>query len=623
MEEKQIENAPKIGPKPFLSVGPTLHYSHSNVQRCWIASLAVYSLCCMFVCKILTGTFFAFDPAGIMSIEFWRMGRFVIDPINIFEYPWQIVVLGSLVGIISVVPVLVSQLQSFRHSLLFAAAIFFFANMPVYAVVILISCLAAASRPLRFRSRFIAIALCIAPQFIYWGVLGGAAGLEPVKWVLSFAPWVCAWFACLFIAGAVIGIGHFTRYRPGLIWTSMLLVLAVTVGIFELTIGFDELDYQIYVADNNPKEVPQFQDTSVVDALDKTIANEQVRKYLTGFFYPTDDKIALRALLKEKIESQLRLDRFPSWLERSDELKYEVERPRLQRRYELFIAKRPNSKRTPIALYYQAMLSELMPDADYYGNTETLRFYCDYPFEKSRQLWYRLYLDFKDSPESIEARWRIAKHWAGAEMFEQAALMLNEADEMAKLRIEQLKNTPPASQTLWKVFVPPAESILTLVDLEELRLRILKLKMLISTENRGKAKESTSRLAEFVMLNPHTIRYRTDLDVLLAGMDKDDPLRDNVLLEKIRLIPDEQLRAAEYERLHKQFPDRDGGIAAIYDLAMLKISFWRQEDQDSAERKKELLTQARETLKDLIQMYPDNHLTERAQQTLVRLPSVN
>lgn len=623
MEDKQNEKISMVGPKSFLSVGPTLHYSHGNVQRCWLASLMVYSLCCMFFCKILTGSFFAFDPAAITNTELWRIGRFVSDPISIFEYPWQILVLGLMIGIISIAPVLVSQLQSFRYSVLFALAVFFLANMPAYAVVILISCLAAASRPLRFRSRFIAIALCIAPQFIYWGVLGSVAGVEPVKWGFSFAPWVCAWLVCLAVSGSVIGIGHFSRYRPGLIWSSTLLMLAVTVVIFEFAIGFDELDYQLYVAGNSPKEVAQFHEMSVVEALDNTIANEQVCKYLAGFFYPTDDKIALRALLKEKIQQQLRLDRFPSWLIRPDELKYEEKKPELDRQYDLFIKKRPQSPRTPIALYYKAILSELMPDAQHYGEGEILRFYSDYPFEKSRQFWYRLYIDFPTSAESIEARWRIAKHWAGAEMFVQAVKMLEGAEQAVRQQIEYLESRPADERKLRKVFTPPAESTLTIFDLEELKLRVIKLKTLIGIENHGKSKESTARLAGFVMLNPHTARYRTDLDVLLAAMGKDDPLRDNVLLEKVRLIPDEQLRAAEYVKLHQEFKDSDGGIETLYDLALLRIGFWRKHGQQSTERKKLLLNEARQTLTSLIHEYPGHYLTEQAVLTLSKLPSAN
>ena len=623
MEDKQSEKTPMVGPKSFLSVGPTLHYSHSNVQRCWLGALAVYCLCCLFWSKILTGTFISFSWELLTNYELWRIGRFVIEPVSIFEYPWQILVLSLLMGIIAVAPVLVAQLMSFRHSLLFAAAIFFLAGLPIFALAVVISCVAVACRPLRFRSRFIAIALCIAPQFVYWGVLGSVRGIEPIKWGFSFAPWIGAWLVSLFIAGSVLGVGHFTRYRPGLVLSFTSAILVITVLVFGFTVGFDELDYQLWVAGNNPKEVVEFHDHSVKEALDQTIMNEQVRTYLAGFFYPTEDRIALRIKLKEKVQSQLRLDRWPDWLMRPPELEYQKKRQLLDEQYDRFIKRRPTSNRMLAALYYKAMLSELSPDVEKYAGTEVLHFYSDYPFERSRQLWYRLYLEFPDSAEAIEARWRIARHWAGVGMFAQAEVLLAEAEMMVHKHLEQLNSQAPAEQTLSKLFVSPAESALTVFDLKQLQLRLYYLKELISEQNRGSGEDSAARLATFVMLNPHAVDYADSLDALLGQMSKKDPLRDNVLLEKTRLIADERLRANEYAKLHGEFKDTDGGIGALYDLALLDISFWRQQGKQDAQSKKGLLTEARQKLAEFVKTYPNNFRTHLAQETLSKLPGVN
>jgi hypothetical protein len=612
-----------VGPKSFLSVGPTLHYSHKNVQRCWVGALTAYSLCCLFWSKILTGAFLSFHWTVLTNYELWRIGRFVIDPVSIFEYPWQILVLGLLMGVIAFTPTLVAQLMSFRYSIPFVLAVFFIAGLPVFALSVLVSCLAVASRPLRFRSRFIAIALCITPQFIYWGLLGSVRGVEPIKWGFSFAPWICAWLVGLFVSGLVLGVGHFTRYRPGLVLTSVAAMLVVTVLVFDLTVGFDELDYQLWVAGNNPKEAVEFHDHSIKEALDQTIMNEEVRKYLEGFFYPTEDRIALRIRLKDKIQSQLRLDRWPSWLIRPAELEYQDKRQFLDQQYDRFIQRRSKSRRMTVALYYKATLSELSPDVEELGSKEILHFYSDYPFERSRQLWYRLYLEFPTTAESIEARWRIAKHWAGVGMFEQAEGLLAEAQMMVKQWLEQLREKKPAEETLSRLFVPPAESALTIFDLEQLQFRLNHLKELIGKENRGSGEGSSARMASFVMLNPYAEDFAANLDRLLSQMGKNDPLRDNVLLEKIRLIADERLRAEEYTELHREFKDTDGGIGAFYDLALLQIGFWRQQDQGDVQRKKELLTEARQKLTEFVKMYPDNFRTRLAEETLSKLPVIN
>ena len=298
MDDKQTEktgppkpNGQVAGPrtvsKSFMAVGPTLHYSHQNVQGCWFLAVLAYGLSCLFWSRILTGSFWSFDAAAA-SPQLWHLGRFIVSGVSIFEYPWQILVLGLLMGILAVGPVLVSQLMSLGYSLPFILAVFFLANLPGFAICLLISCIAVACRPLRFRSRFTAIALCMAPQLVYWGLFGRVAGVEPIKWGFSFSPWICAWLVGLAVAGLVLGIGHFTRYRPGLVGTFIFVVCLTAVGVFEAKIGFDELDYQLYVAKNNPENVEQFHEHSITEALDKTITDPMVKKYLAGFFYPSE-----------------------------------------------------------------------------------------------------------------------------------------------------------------------------------------------------------------------------------------------------------------------------------------------------------------------------------------------
>jgi len=288
MEDKQTEMAPKVTSKSFMTVGATLHYSHKNVQRCWLLAVAAFSLSCLFWSKIVTGVFWSFSFQTLIFPRFWRLGQSITTGVSIFEYPWQILVLGLFMGILAIVPVLISQLLSFQYSLIFVLAVVFLANLPGFAICIVVSCFAVACRPLRFRSRFIAIALCTAPQLIYWGFFGVVKGADPIEWGFSFAPWICAWLIGLSIAGLVLGIGHYTRYRPGLVWafTSVFLLLAIVT--FEIRIGFDELDYQLYVAKNNPEEAVEFHEHDITEALDKTIADPGVKKYLARSFYPTD-----------------------------------------------------------------------------------------------------------------------------------------------------------------------------------------------------------------------------------------------------------------------------------------------------------------------------------------------
>ena len=610
--------------KSFMTVGPTLHYSHKNVQRCWLLAFVAFGVSCVFWSKILTGSFWSFNFNAVTSLRSWYLNQPAISIISIFEYPWQIFVLGLLMAILAVVPLLISQLMSFRYSLPFILAVVFLAGLPGFAISLLVSCIAVACRPLRFRSRFIATALCTAPQLFYWGYFGGAWGLEPIKLGYSFTPWICAWLIGLAIAGLVLGIGHFTRYRPGLVWMFTTLVLLVSMAVFQLKIGFDELDYQLYVAKNNPEYVSEFRDHSITEALDKTIMNPsaRVRKYLESSFYPAEP-IPLREELKKEIRFQLDYDRWPGWFTVSPELKYQAKRQRLFRQYDLFISKRPKSHRMPIALYYKAMLGEYSPDIKIFEQKEVLHFYSDYPYERSRDIWYWLYIKFNQSPESLEARWRIAKHWAGLGEFEQADKLLAQAQTMAAERLKLLEKEQTQDDTFLSPFRPPPDSVMTESKLIELQGKLNQLRSLISSQNRTGQENAEKSLSKFVMLNPHSQQFARDLDELLGQIGNKDPLRDNILLAKTNLIADEQLRAEKLTKLHKKYQNTDGGTQALYELGLLKRRLWSQQSEANLERKKKYLAQTRAILMSFISLYPHSFYVDQVKKNLDDLPTVD
>jgi len=628
--EKEPEKTPKA-PKTFLTVGPTLHYSHRNVQCYWLLAAFVFSLACLFWSRVVTGQFWAFNFASQRIPDFWELGRNTITGVSIFEYPWQIVVLGLLMGIMAVVPVLAAQLMSFGHSFIFVLAVFFLANLPGFAVFLIASCLAAAARPLRFRSRITAIALCMAPQLIYWGAFGGARGVEPLEWGFSFAPWIWAWLTGMTIAGLVIGIGHYTRYKPGLIWVFTTTTLLLALGVFVWKIGFDELDYQLYVAQNCPDEVQEFRSRSIRDALDETITDPKEKEYRARFSYPTEP-IPLRERLKREIQIELIEDRWPNWLILSDELLYQTRRDWLNEQYDLFIrpprprwmpaalhqeiiTRRSRSNRMPIALYYKASLNEYSPDLRGIQQDEALHFYSDYPQERASRIWFRLYSDFGRSPESAEARWRGARQLAGQKELKMARELLDEADDIVCEQLalgEQMKAA--ASDSLFSAFRPPADTVMTSQKLKDLLRRIHELRMLISDENLAGVEGTLERLAGFVTLNPHSLDYERQLDLLLARLGEKDPLRDNLFLEKAKLIADDQRRAERLGELSREFQNTDGGMQALYELSRLNIRLYQREP------KRENLLQATDMLTSFLSLYPESFYASQVKKNLDDLP---
>ena len=631
MTKPQQEKQVKPASKSFLTVGPTLHYSHANVRRCRLMALIVYFITSLLFSKLTTGTMLSINFSGP-----WYLQQFLFSPLSIFEYPWQILVLGMLTGILISVPVLTSQLMSFRYSILPLLFLAFIAKLPGMAVFLLISSFAAALRPLRFRSRYIAIVLCMSPILLYFAYFGGVRSNDNIQWALSFAPWLYGWLTTMVMAAIVLGVGHYTRYRPGLIWSTTALILIGTVLMFQFTINFAELDYQLYIAKNNPQEIVEFHDHSITEALNKTINDPKRREYFEGLFYPAET-IQLRTELKKEIQDRLFHQRWPEWFLIPDELRYQEKKQQLLKQYDLFInppkqwwkpaalhnaftESKARTKRMPIALYYKALLSEYTPEPHLLGAEEILRFYSDYPNKDASKIWWDLYVWFENSPESLESRWRIAMHLAGQERFPLAIELAEEAIEklQAQLQVaDQVKQS-----RLGKAFTPPATSVISEFDLKKLNIKLLSLIELINGQNHTDNDPSRKRLAEFVMLNRHRRDYPEKLDAFLAGMNEDDPLRDNILLAEIMLIPDTLSRAEQLDELAKKFTGTDAGISAKFELAVLRVSLWKEAKSAGAEEKNlaEELALARKKLAEFIEAYPQSIFAAQAREKLANLP---
>ena len=619
MENNQPEKSQIVVSKSFLTAGPTLHYSHKNVQRNWLLAVCAFGVTCLFWSKIATGTFFSFEIEEVATQAFWRLDQSLVTGISIFEYPWQILVLGLIMGVLAIVPVLISQLMCFEYSLPFILEVIILANLPGFAICLLISCFAVASRPLRFRSRYIAVALCAAPQLAYWIYFGRGRGIEPSEMGFSFVPWFVAWLDSLVIAGFVIGIGHFTRYKPGLIWIFTLLTLTIAIVVFESAIGFDELDYQLYVAKNNPDEIIPEMNGNIAEALKETIREPAVQRYLRDFYYPTDPNVRWE-VLKREIQQSLSSDRWPGWFQLPEEMDYQTRKDKLFKQYEKFIQKRPKSKRMPIALYYEAILNEYSPDIRYLGESETLRFYNDYPWERATETWFKLYNEFGDSLESLEARWRIARQWAGRGNFEPAQKILLQAKTKVAEQIQILEAEEKPVKSIFSLFQIPPESVMIMSKLKDLQRRIELALTLISDENRSDKQQVNARLQKFVMLNPHSLDYEQQIYSLLNQTDANDPLRDNILLAEAKLANDEMSRIQKLSEIHKQYPNTDGGIQAFYEFAYMSYSKWRQLDNSEADLKAKYKEEARTALSNFLNMYPESFYTEQAQKYLDEIP---
>ncbi len=119
------------------------------------------------------------------------------------------------------------------------------------------------------------------------------------------------------------------------------------------------------------------------------------------------------------------------------------------------------------------------------------------------------------------------------------------------------------------------------------------------------------------MLNPHSLDYERQLDALLAQLGEKDPLRDNLLLEKAKLIADDQGRAERLSELSREFQNTDGGMQALYELSRLNLRLYQRES------KKENLLQATNMLTSFLSLYPESFYSPQVKKNLDDLPKID
>jgi len=234
-------------------------------------------------------------------------------------------------------------------------------------------------------------------------------------------------------------------------------------------------------------------------------------------------------------------------------------------------------------------------------------------------IWYHLNKQFGQSPEALEAKWRMAKHWSGQGKFDKAAEFCDVALVLLKRQLESNKKTPETDDTILTVFSPPADTIMSSYKLTELAIRLEKLASLINGDNHTDNEDSKLHLAKFVMLNPYGMDYLTELNQLLAQSKKKSGLRDNILLAKVALIEDDREKAEQLVNIAKEFSDSDGCQLALYELGVLSIHLAKN-PACSDDEKKIYLAEAKSSLQQFCDLRKEGFLASEAEKLIDRLP---
>jgi hypothetical protein len=556
----------------------------------------------------------------------------LLSPLNIFQFPAYILVTALLMSLLCTVPIIIAQFYNLLYAIPFVLMVFFLGHNPVLSLCLFASSTTASFEPLRFKSKFVASVVCLIPVLLYWFLFSGSNPEQDIlRWALLYSPWGLAFLFSVTIFGLILTIGHFLRYRPGILLPVFGLLLAVTVLLFSFKIGMDQRDFHAEVYRFSPEQIETFRNHSITPILQQELARRLEKSpYLSEELIMTQLRMEWRWTFNNDISIVQNFQQAdgisPISLARQKKLRIEVARMEaITSHIDKFIANHQQNSKVADAIYYKALLTDMKIDALALRDEDTLKFYYDIPSAHSESTWQDILNRFADSDVAIEARWRLAWLKAGRKParvndpynYDEPSLILGQARDLCDQALQRQRQ-PVEEKSGWThqlktIFSPPPSSI-NYAQLCDLRQRIEILILLISKENRTGHLENEERLAEFVSLDPHQLNYQDRLKELMLNSPKPDPLQDNIELAQALLIKDPSEKATQLSMIMQQYTGRDGASGAT--LALAQLLSKKTLDEKKHEQVHELLQTA-------IDKNPESYLMQCARQILEKNPPDN
>jgi len=618
-------------PKRWFTNGATMSYPSRGRSIYWVVNLILYGLLNMFYLRMQTGVWWQ-TKSPYSSIDLIDQ---LLWPLNIFHFPMQIIIIALLMGLLCTIPIIIAQLYNLMYAVPFLAASFLLGHNSVLTLCLLVSCAAVSFEPMRFKSKFVSAIVCLLPEVLYWLLFSRGNPEQDVhRWAVIYAPWGLAFLISVLILGVVLTVGHVLRYRPGGVMPVFGLMLAGTVILFHYSIGMDERDFQAQVFRYSPGEIPELQNRSIIPQLE-----QEFNQWQKQFPYLTPELIMSQLRWEWKLafgpasvigSSDLNNlnEGNPAALAKREAWKVGFAQANALDHINEFIKTEQHNKRLADALYYLGQLLDLSVDMRTLYEEDALRFYTDIPKIHSEKYWHEIVDRFGQTEVSIEARWRLSRLAAARQPerisepyhFEKALELLQEADKLCQQKLQERKENSHKT-SLWNkwlatVFSAPPDTI-TLDELAALQMKIGQLMMLIK-ENRSGHPQQEQRLAKFIDLDSHQLNYEDQLKTLRLNSSQPDPLIDNIELAQALLFKDPDAKIVRLTELTRQYPDRDGGVEAMLELALVLME-QRNRSGHLGDRET-LLEQSRKYLQNIITAQPGTYLAKYAQALLNQNP---
>jgi hypothetical protein len=550
-----------------------------------LVTLGGYAAANAFWLYLSTGRWLSLHPQSFVS-DFTHpvtLSDLFERTLNVLTHPWMIAVGGMTLGIVLFVPIMVAVLYRLALALPLVAVALVAGHAPALTVTLAIACIAADQTRLRRTAPFLAALVGMLPLTLYLLFFSSTgsnsvAVLPMQRWALK-APYVVAGVTAVVAFVIVLNLARLTRYRPGVIWPVMVVMLAAAGWLFQWKIGRDELEYQLIA-------LPLAAGDAIVEPADRRTwiaAHEQ-----QGITTQTLPSYAANVLAMRKIELEKLchgfLRRFPAsprapavaWI-LGQCCSLQLDRPALEQGWvkatAAYVAPVPNEEGLSPPRRLELRKEALASAAQAW---EGLRQGYGGAAQASLASWRLAELDLRhlvpagagDPPgdaNGLAARDRDANqslHQAVALLRDANAAITVLLDDWRRWSAGRADEVFPATASL-----PPREYY------QEALHKVRRLLWLIQSNDALRDSRSAEAIGSLLDINGYGLSHDAYAQRLyeLAGRYEDTPMAMNLKLAVALTQTDPQRRADQLVLLADQDKDPDAAIEAAYELGLLVL----------------------------------------------------
>lgn len=396
------------------------------------------------------------------------LGEILYRPLSVFLYPWMILVIGLLLGIVMFVPVVVAVLYRLPVAVVFLLVTALVGNAPVLALTLAVGCFLAAATPLRSNMSVLATVLGLSPVALYLVlagfISGDSASILPVQRWIPYAPVCVALATALVAACAVLGLAKLTNYRPGVVSPVLLILSAAPFWVFYSKIGTAELGYSLIV--NRLAS-----SSSIFDPARVEVWSRENR--VVGL-----DNRKLRNFVQDAFDHKRR------------DLAADCDR---------FLDRHPRSQHVPAMLYLKAQCQSLqLDDRAFEGGT--IRLTDAYVLPLSGGTWQQLLRDHPSSAQAALAQWRLGELAIREGKVRDGRRALSQAEEA----LQNIVSAQPKGQDVERALqlFMPLPPLPDGPQYEQALLEVRKLLWLMDQNDVLESPEAAEALAAWMNCNP-------------------------------------------------------------------------------------------------------------------------